>query len=191
MYKVVACSSSGGGIFESIVTNQNHKGYQVTQLVVDRECGAVDKAKKYKIPVAYVESEVSNKVKSDQLDKLLPLDTDLIVLSGYMPIISSEICAKWKGKLINTHPSLLPHYGGIGMYGVKVQEAVMAAKEIYAGCSVHYVSEKVDMGELIRQKFIKINYEETPWQLGGHIHMLERDLIIDVITLLKSKNITS
>ena len=47
MYKVVACSSSGGGIFESIVTNQKHKGYQVTQLVVDRECGAVDKAKKY------------------------------------------------------------------------------------------------------------------------------------------------
>ncbi|AAZ58312.1 phosphoribosylglycinamide formyltransferase [Prochlorococcus marinus str. NATL2A] len=130
-------------------------------------------------------------MKSDQLDKLLPLDTNLIVLAGYMPIISSKICAKWKGKLINTHPSLLPRYGGIGMYGVKVQEAVMAAKEIYGGCSVHYVSEKVDMGDLIRQKSIKINYEETPWQLGGHINKLERDLIVEVSMFLKSKCITS
>ena len=190
MYEIVVCSSSGGGNFESILKNEDKIGYKVTLLIVDRECGAIEKAVKYKIPFKVIDFAVSNMDKSDELDRLLPLETNLIVLAGYMPIISNKICEKWKGKLINTHPSLLPNYGGLGMYGVKVQEAVMAAKEIYAGCSVHYVSGSVDMGEVIRQKSIKINYEETPWELGGHIHKLERDLLIEVISILKSKTIS-
>ena len=94
---------------------------------------------------------------SSAIDSVVPHNTDLIVLAGFMPILSKEFCQKWSQKIINTHPSLLPKYGGIGMYGVKVQEAVMSSKEKYAGCSVHYVNEKLDNGQIILQKsfFIK------------------------------------
>lgn len=80
------------------------------------------------------------------------MDTSLIVLAGFLPIIPKWICEKWERRIINIHPSLLPEYGGKGMYGVKVQEAVLRNHEKYAGCTVHYVDEGIDTGEIIIQK---------------------------------------
>ena len=101
-----------------------------------------------------------------------------------MPIISEKICIKWKNRIINTHPSLLPNYGGKGMYGVKVQEAVMANKEEYAGCTVHYVTPEIDGGSIILQSKIKIDYTETPWELGGRIFQKEGPLLVKAISML-------
>ena len=70
------------------------------------------------------------------------------------------------------------------MYGVKVQEAVMAAKEEFAGCTVHFVSDDIDAGEIIIQKAIRIDYTETPWQLGGRIFTEENKLLVEAIRLL-------
>lgn len=106
----------------------------------------------------------------------IPADADLIVLAGFMPV-SAWICEKWPRKIINTHPSLLPKYGGKGMVGVRVQEAVMRAGEREAGCTVHYVSPEIDAGEIILQKSIEVDYE-TPWQLGGRVFIEENKLLV-------------
>ena len=185
MFKIVICSSSGGGNFEYIVKNQNEK-FKVTRLIVDKECNAITKALENNIPIHRINNKQHSKFSSD-LDSLIPGNTDLIVLAGFMPILSKEFCQKWSKKIINTHPSLLPKFGGIGMYGVKVQEAVMAANEKYAGCSVHYVTEEVDMGEVIAQESIKVNYEESPWELGGRIHSIEKKLLLKTINQLISE----
>jgi len=110
----------------------------------------------------------------------------LIVLAGFMPIIPKPLCDKWQKKIINTHPSLLPRYGGRGMYGVKVQEAVMRAKEEKAGCTVHYVTEEIDAGAIILQASIDVDYSETPWQLGGRVFKEENRLLVDAVRLIKS-----
>lgn len=123
------------------------------------------------------------------MNAAIPVGTDLIVLAGFMPIISAEFCNLWLGKLINTHPSLLPKYGGKGMYGVKVQEAVMAAREVLAGCTVHYVNEAIDGGEIIMQKSLLVDYSETPWELGGRIFKEENILLVDVVRLLMNRSI--
>tara|TARA_A100001011_G_C14163335_1_gene779238 strand:- start:123 stop:695 length:573 start_codon:yes stop_codon:yes gene_type:complete len=185
MFKIVICSSSGGGNFEYIVKNQN-ENFKVTRLIVDKECGAITKALENDIPIYRINNKKLSKL-SSAIDSVVPHNTDLIVLAGFMPILSKEFCQKWSQKIINTHPSLLPKYGGIGMYGVKVQEAVMSSKEKYAGCSVHYVNEKVDMGEVLAQESIKVNYDESPWELGGRIHNIEKKLLLSTINQLISE----
>ena len=101
-----------------------------------------------------------------------------------MPIIPEKICNKFQGKIINTHPSLLPAYGGKGMYGVRVQEAVLENKEEYAGCTVHFVNEMIDGGEIIIQKKIKTIANESAWDLGGRVFLEENKTLPEAIKLL-------
>ena len=74
------------------------------------------------------------------------------------------------------------------MYGVRVQESVMRNKEEFAGCTIHYVNEGVDEGEIILQKKIKVTYSETPWELGGRIFKEEGPLLLKAINLIKGDN---
>lgn len=165
-YNVVVLASVGGGNFESLVQNSNGE-YRVTKLITNIECGAIEKA------IANgVDYEIINKKGSElfeAIDQALPKETDLIVLAGFMPIVPAWFCQKWRKKIINIHPSLLPKYGGKGMYGVKVQEAVMENHEEFGGCTVHYVEEGVDTGEIIEQWKLKVDYNLTPWEFGGEV----------------------
>lgn len=185
-FKVVICASGGGGNFQALIDAQASLEIDISLLLSDRECGAIERAKDNDIPYIIINRSSEENEFSDSLDAAIPADTDLIVLAGFMPIIPKYICEKWQGKMINTHPSLLPKYGGRGMYGVKVQEAVMHAKEEFAGCTVHYVSQDIDAGAIILQKSIAVDYNETPWQLGGRVFREENKLLVDAVRLVKS-----
>jgi phosphoribosylglycinamide formyltransferase-1 len=89
--------------------------------------------------------------------------------------------------MINTHPSLLPKHGGRGMYGVRVQEAVLASGDTMAGCTVHYVDESIDGGEIILQHSVAVRDRETAWDLGGRIFLEENRLLVRAIELIMSK----
>jgi phosphoribosylglycinamide formyltransferase 1 len=181
-YKITVCASGGGGNFQALIDARKND-FQIDCLVVDRECGAIERAKIAGIPVRRVGG--SNNNFSADLNNAFSEDSNLIVLAGFMPIVPKDICDRWKGKMINTHPSLLPKYGGKGMYGVKVQEAVMAAGEQYAGCTIHYVNSDIDGGEIILQKSLVVNYKESPWQLGGRVFIEEAKLLVEAVNLLK------
>jgi phosphoribosylglycinamide formyltransferase 1 len=181
-YKITVCASGGGGNFQALIDARKND-FQIDCLVVDRECGAIERAKIAGIPVRRVGG--SNNNFSANLNNAFSEDSNLIVLAGFMPIVPKDICDRWKGKMINTHPSLLPKYGGKGMYGVKVQEAVMAAGEQYAGCTIHYVNSDIDGGEIILQKSLVVNYKESPWQLGGRVFIEEAKLLVEAVNLLK------
>ena len=184
-FGITVCASGGGGNFQALVDARDRIGFSIDCLVVDRECGAIERANSAGIPVI----RIKHSTPSLGLDfnNVFPDNTNLIALAGFMPIIPKDICEKWKGKIINTHPSLLPKFGGKGMYGVKVQEAVMAAGEHYAGCTVHYVTSDIDGGEIILQKSIKVDYKETAWQLGRRVFNEETKLLAEAVNMLKSK----
>ena len=188
LYSVVVCASGGGGNFEAVARAQEDGGYKVIKLIVDRPCGAVQKAEAHGIPVISLNAGRDKLKLMHLLEQSIPPETDLVVLAGFMPIVSEGICRKWGGKIINTHPSLLPKYGGKGMYGVKVQEAVMAAKEEFAGCTVHYVSSEIDGGQIIAQRRVNVDYAETPWELGGRVFRQENELLVEVIRQLQSQS---
>ncbi len=86
--------------------------------------------------------------------------------------------------IINTHPSLLPKYGGKGMYGVRVQEAVLANSETRAGCTVHFVTEVIDGGAIILQSSIEVRPHESAWDLGGRVFLEENKLLPQAIKKL-------
>ena len=186
-FRIVVLASVGGGNFEALVEHAHEHIYTVTKLITNKVCGAVDKAKAHSIEYEVIP------LKGDELfnsiNKAIPEGTDLIVLGGFMPIVPGWFCKQWHHKIINIHPSLLPKYGGKGMYGVKVQEAVMANHEEFGGCTVHYVEEGVDTGEILEQWVLKVDYNLTPWEFGGEVYFRGAAMLPFVVDkLAKNKN---
>ena len=176
-FNIVVCASGGGGNFRSLINHQSSYDYHISLLIVDRECKAINVANENNIPCIVLEKKFLGDSFFEEFAKAIPPDTNLIVLAGFFPIIPQCICDKWERKIINTHPSLLPEYGGKGMYGVKVQEAVLKNREKYAGCTVHYVNAGIDTGEIIFQKRIYVQENESAWELGGRVFNEEIKLL--------------
>jgi len=184
-FNIVVCASGGGGNFQTLIDNQKKFDYNISLLIIDRICGAIKRAVKSNIEYVVIEKKNVKDNFFDVLDSKIPANTSLIVLAGFMVIIPRKFFQKRLTKIINTHPSLLPKYGGKGMYGVKVQEAVIANKEKIAGCTIHYVNENIDGGEIILQKKIIVNNNESPWELGGRIFKEEGVLLVKAINIIK------
>jgi hypothetical protein len=104
-----------------------------------------------------------------------------IVLAGFLAILPEWICQKWTQRIINIHPSLLPKHGGKGMYGIHVQEAVLAAGDTEAGCTVHYVSAEVDGGNIIAQATVEVLPNDTPETLSQRVQAEEKKLLPRII----------
>lgn len=183
MFNIVVLSSSGGGNFEIAIENQKTIGYTISKLIVDRECGAIKRAKENNIEYTIIERKNRDRMTQCLLESI-PINTDLIILLGWLSFLSAEFIEKCNVKIINIHPSLLPKYGGKGMYGVYVHEAVMKNKETYTGCTVHYVTSQIDQGKIILQKKLKIDYSKTPWELGGEVFKLENKALIEAIKIM-------
>lgn len=188
-FNVVVCASGGGGNFQALIDVRDELDMEISLLIVDRPCGAIGRAEEFGIPHVLLDGTKGKDAMFEAFTQAIPADVDLIVLAGFMPIIPAHICERWQGQIINTHPSLLPKYGGKGMVGVKVQEAVMAAKEERAGCTVHFVNAGIDEGGIILQRSIAVDYSETPWQLGGRVFKEENRLLVEAVRLLKA-NVT-
>lgn len=111
---------------------------------------------------------------SDEIvDTLNENEIDLVVLAGFLWLIPANILAAYKGRIVNIHPALLPKYGGKGMYGSHVHEAVIATGEKKSGITIHFVNEKYDDGQIIFQAEVNIEKGETPDSLAQKIHLLE------------------
>ncbi|MEM7650862.1 MAG: phosphoribosylglycinamide formyltransferase [Pseudomonadota bacterium] len=102
-------------------------------------------------------------------EKLAEYPVGLICLAGFMRILTADFVSQWPNKIINTHPSLLPKFGGEGMYGEHVHKAVLEAGEETSGCSIHYVIPEVDQGEVIVQKTVPVEKGDTPETLAHRV----------------------
>lgn len=93
----------------------------------------------------------------------------LIVLAGFLKILSPQFLKNFKGTVINIHPSLLPAYGGIGMYGLKVHQAILSDKKNITGATVHLVTEEPDAGEILEQIEVNVEKDDTPATLQKRV----------------------
>ena len=122
---------------------------------------------------------------SDQvLNFLIRCQPDLIVLAGFLWLVPEKIVKAFPNRIVNIHPALLPKYGGKGMYGDKVHQAVIANQEKESGITIHYVDEHYDEGNIIFQATCKITSEDTPDSLAEKIHALEHEHFPKVIESL-------
>jgi phosphoribosylglycinamide formyltransferase-1 len=118
------------------------------------------------------------------LEAIINTNPDLIVLAGFLLKIPEKMVSVFENRIINIHPSLLPKYGGKGMYGLNIHKEVLLNKEKFSGLTIHYVNKEYDKGAVIFQKKIKINEEETPESLSSKVLKLEHEnysLIIEKI----------
>jgi phosphoribosylglycinamide formyltransferase 1 len=107
------------------------------------------------------------------LEKLEEYRIDYIILAGFLWLIPQNILRSFPGRIINIHPALLPKYGGKGMYGMKVHEAVIAAGDPESGITIHYVNEHYDEGRIIFQAACPVSAGETAESLAEKVHALE------------------
>lgn len=121
----------------------------------------------------YENNQVLNWLKEDK--------AELIVLAGFLWLIPAELIRAFPDKIINIHPALLPAYGGKGMYGHHVHEAVIANKETQSGITIHLVNEEYDKGKILFQATTPVAAEDTPDTLAQKIHLLEHAHFPEVI----------
>ena len=112
-------------------------------------------------------------LEKDQVQLCTSKSISWVVLAGYLKQIPPSFIALFPNRIINIHPSLLPKFGGKGMYGINVHRAVLAAKESKSGITIHYVTEEFDKGEIIAQYNLDLDLEETLETLEKKIHELE------------------
>ena len=114
---------------------------------------------------------------------------DLICLAGFMRILTADFVEKWPQRILNTHPSLLPKFGGEGMYGHHVHQAVIDAGEAESGCSIHYVIPEVDQGPVIIQKTVKVMPEDTAETLAERVIAREHIAYPEAVRLLADEKL--
>ncbi len=121
-------------------------------------------------------------------DRILMLaetyNIDLIVLAGFLSILKGDIVRRYSGRIINLHPSLLPKFGGDGMYGGRVHRAVLDAGEKESGCTVHLVDAGVDTGPILLQRRVPVLSGDTPDTLAERIHEQEHIAIVEAVKLM-------
>lgn len=179
-------ASGGGGNFEYLVGSSLANQFEILMLLTDRPCGAENLASSLGVETKRINRDRLGQIDSAETLQAIPSNTDLIVLAGFMPIIPSEVINKWNGKIINTHPSLLPNHGGIGMYGARVHESVLAAGDTVTGCTVHFVTDEVDMGPIIHQTLVPVPRGISAWDLGGLVYSLEGPQLVKAIQSIKN-----
>lgn len=161
----------------------------ITLIVCNKkEAGVVNRAKEAGIPVLIVDKETF--YNSDLVLNELKGKVDFIVLAGFLWMIPDNIIKEYAHKMVNIHPALLPKYGGKGMYGLKVHEAVIANGEIASGITIHYVNDKYDDGEIIFQEKCLVEAFDTPETLAKKVHALEYLFYPVIVDILLRGNIS-
>ncbi|RLD38514.1 MAG: phosphoribosylglycinamide formyltransferase [Bacteroidetes bacterium] len=175
-------ASGNGSNAENIVSYFSKKKTATVDLIVSNNNNAfvLERAVKLKID-SHIISRNDFKQPKSLLKKLKDKNIDFIILAGFLWLIPSELILAFPKKIINIHPALLPKYGGKGMYGDYVHQAVSAAGETESGISIHYVNQSYDEGDIIFQKTVNIKAGENPEKIAEKVHALEYEYFPKVI----------
>ena len=188
MLRIIIFASGSGTNAENIIEHFRHKTIaQVTYVVSNNaNAGVLERAKRLDIPFRVFSKR---EMETDTFLNFLKAHADFIVLAGFLLKIPDNMITLFPNMIVNIHPALLPKYGGKGMYGMHVHEAVVANKESESGITIHYVNEHYDEGTIIFQKSVALNSSDTADDVAGKIHILEQENFPKVIeTLLKEIN---
>ncbi len=156
------------------------------------QSGALRRAKLHAIPNCHLSSK--HHKDSDDLDRsicrvLVNHSVELIVLAGYMKKLGPVTLQRFEGRILNTHPSLLPQFGGRGMYGNRVHAAVLASGAKYTGISIHLVVSEYDKGSVVAQRQIAVQPRDTAETLGKRVQAQERSFLIETLQAIIDQEI--
>ena len=171
----VAVLVSGGGTNLQALLDALHESpiARVTRVISNRpDAGALARARRAGVPTTVLRDA------NDPAELQAALgDAQLVVLAGYLKLVHAAVVARFRGRMINIHPALLPAFGGPGMYGRRVHEAVLASGVKESGATVHLVDEEFDRGEIIGQEKVRVEPGDTPDALAARVLESEHRLL--------------
>ena len=174
--------------YKIVVVMSDHKDAYAIQRAANANI-SVELVSPYAVMGAEVAKAATREQKRDVVsDKVLEnckkYNVDAIVNAGWLTVLSSKIITEYENRIINLHPALLPKFGGVGMWGHHVHEAVLAAKETESGCTVHFVDGGCDTGKIIVQKKVPVLEDDTPDSLYARIAPEEHKAIVEGTCIL-------
>lgn len=189
--RLVVLASGQGRNFEAIAkaSLSGQLNAQVVGLISNKPCGAIEKAQQLNIPhqvLSWDKKQTPEQWGRGLLSELERLKPDWILLAGFLKILSPEVVQKYKWQILNLHPSLLPKYGGPGMYGSKVFSAILDAQEQETGATIHFVTEKFDEGPILNQFQLPVLQQDTHETLMRRVQGQEPQFYIDTLTRLEN-----
>ena len=180
--RIAIFASGNGSNAENIFRYfKHHEKIKVVILLANKpQAHVLNRAQKHGI-----ETCIFNKhtfLETDNILQMLQkLKVDLIVLAGFLWLIPQSMITTFPNRIINIHPALLPKYGGKGMYGMHVHQAVIENKDTESGITIHYVNPQYDQGQIIFQTTCKLSLGDTPEEVQKKVHQLEREHFPKVI----------
>jgi formyltetrahydrofolate-dependent phosphoribosylglycinamide formyltransferase len=152
------------------------------------DAGGLSLARDYGIPVHVLKDPADA---FEWTSVLNAAQVDLVVLAGFLKQVPGAVVNAWKGRIINVHPALLPRFGGPGMYGRRVHEAVLAAGETTSGATVHLVTEEYDRGEILAQGTVPVMPDDTAETLAARVLAVEHKLLPAVVLAMAASGLPS
>lgn len=193
MFKIAVLVSGGGTDLQSII-DAIDSGYLANcsiEAVISDKAGvyALERAKSKAINTYVFDRKEYKDIISEEILKLLEDRVDLIVLAGFLSILKGNLVKKFKNKMINIHPSLIPSFCGAGMFGIHVHEKVIEYGVKITGCTVHFVDEGTDTGAIIIQKSVAVSSEDTPKTLQEKVLVEEHLALPEAVKLISEGKI--
>ena len=186
--KTIAILASGTGTTFQSILDSSRRGDLTADIAVlasDRkDCGAVLRAESAVIPVLHLLTKHQEEAIRSLERIFADYSPDIAVLAGYNRILPAEFVERHRERIINTHPALLPCFGGKGMYGLNVHRAVIESGAKFSGCTVHFVDIGVDTGPIIAQAIVQVSDNDTPESLSEKVKAIEKPLLISTISRL-------
>ena len=185
---IAVFASHGGSDLQAIIDGCNNHAIDAKVVVVisnNSDSMALQRAFKENIPNYHLSSRQydSEELLAKKILQVLDeYSVDMIFLAGYMRMLHTSILEKYNNRVFNIHPALLPKYGGKGMYGMNVHNAVIAAKEKETGVTIHRVNAEYDSGEIVAQTVMKVNEDDTPETLAARVLEREHEFLVEVIS---------
>lgn len=186
--KIAFFASGSGSNMESIVSYLRTQNIHPEFLVLcnNPQAFVLERAKNLGIEAIVFDKKAFRET-GEVLGQLKTFQPDLIVLAGFLWLMPADIIQAFPNKIINIHPALLPNYGGKGMYGMHVHNAVVQNKELESGITIHFVNEHYDEGKYILQASCRLTSEDTPELVAQKVHLLEYEHFPKVVVdLLKN-----
>jgi len=188
MLRIIIFASGSGTNAENIIEHfKDNKFARVTYVLTNNpEAGVLERAARLEVPCkVFGRKDMNTAAFLDFLKE----HADFVVLAGFLLKVPDEIIHLFPNSIVNIHPALLPKYGGKGMYGMHVHEAVVANNEAETGITIHYVNENYDEGAVIFQSAVALSKSDTAKDVAAKIHRLEQENFPRVIEkLLADKN---
>ena len=185
---MVVFASGSGSNFESLAAYEPPvRLWRVVALVTNRAgVGATVRADRLGIPVRVVPTagRTAEEVSGATLSALSDLRADIVCLAGYLRLVPEAVIARFRGRIVNIHPALLPRFGGEGMYGIRIHRAVLEAGERVTGATVHHVTEEYDKGPVIDREEVPVLEGDTPESLARRVLRVEHRLYPRTLDLL-------